>query len=187
MQQVKNFLKEFGSVAILSLIIVLPIRIFIAQPFVVSGQSMDETFHNGNYLIIDELSYRFEEPKRGDVVVFKNPRDESQDFIKRIMGLPGDAVKVQNGHVFVNGKQVNEGFLKPDVVTNPGSFMHEGQEVVVQPGEYLAMGDNRPHSSDSREWGFVTKAEIIGRVFVRYWPANQLGLWPAAYPINLDK
>ncbi len=156
----------------------------IAQPHKVSGASMFPNFHDGDYIITDKITYKFSEPKRGDVVVFKNPRDETQDFIKRIMGLPGDSVKVQGGHVFVNGKQVNEGFLKPDVVTTPGSFMHEGQEVVVQPGEYLAMGDNRPHSSDSREWGFVTKQEIIGRVFVRYWPANQVGLWPAAYSLE---
>jgi signal peptidase I len=79
---------------------------------------------------------------------------------------------------------VNEGFLKSDVITPGGSFMHEGQEIVVQPGEYIAMGDNRQHSSDSREWGFVTKKEIIGRVFLRYWPANQFGLWPAAYSLE---
>jgi signal peptidase I len=145
---------------------------------------MYPNFHDGDYIITDKLTYKISEPKRGDVVVFKNPRDESQDFIKRIMGLPGDSVKVQNGHVFINGKQVTEGFLKPEVVTTPGSFMHEGQEIVVQPGEYIAMGDNRTHSSDSREWGFVTKQEIIGRVMLRYWPANQVGLWPAAYSLE---
>lgn len=158
----------------------------VAQPHKVSGASMYPNFKDGDYIITDKVTYKFSEPARGDVIVFKNPRDEAQDFIKRIMGLPGDNVKVQNGHVYVNAQLVNEGFLKSDVVTNPGSFMHEGQEVVVQPGEYLAMGDNRPHSSDSREWGFVTKQEIIGRVFVRYWPATEVGLWPAAYPIKLN-
>lgn len=159
----------------------------VAQPHKVSGASMYPNFQDGDYIITDKVTYKFYEPERGDVIVFKNPRDESQDFIKRIMGLPGDRVKVQGGYIYINGKLVQEPYIKADVITNPGSFMREGQEVVVQSGEYLAMGDNRPHSSDSREWGFVTKREIIGRVFFRYWPSNQVTLWPAAYSIRLEK
>jgi signal peptidase I len=181
---IKEHIIELFQTLVIFATIAIIIYWLIAQPHKVSGASMFPNFKDGDFIITDKLTYKFGEPKRGDVVVFKNPRDESEDFIKRIMGLPGDRIKVENGHVYINGKMVNEGFLKSDVITPGGSFMHEGQEIVVQPGEYIAMGDNRQHSSDSREWGFVTKKEIIGRVFLRYWPANQFGLWPAAYSLE---
>lgn len=181
-----HFIELFQTLVVFATIATI-IYWLVAQPHKVSGSSMFPNFKDGDYIITDKVTYKFNEPARGDVVVFKNPRDESQDFIKRIMGLPGDRVKVQSGHVYINDKLVNEPYLKPEVITNPGNFMHEGQEVVVQPGEYLAMGDNRPHSSDSREWGYVTKQEIIGRVFFRYWPSGVVGMWPAAYSIQLEK
>jgi len=181
---IKEHIIELFQTLVIFATIAIIIYWLIAQPHKVSGASMFPNFKDGDFIITDKLTYKFGEPKRGDVVVFKNPRDESEGFIKRIMGLPGDRIKVENGHVYINGKMVNEGFLKSDVITPGGSFMHEGQEIVVQPGEYIAMGDNRQHSSDSREWGFVTKKEIIGRVFLRYWPANQFGLWPAAYSLE---
>ena len=181
---IKEHIIELFQTLVIFATIAIIIYWLIAQPHKVSGASMFPNFKDGDFIITDKLTYKFGEPKRGDVVVFKNPRDESEDFIKRIMGLPGDRIKVENGHVYINGKMVNEGFLKSDVITPGGSFMHEVQEIVVQPGEYIAMGDNRQHSSDSREWGFVTKKEIIGRVFLRYWPANQFGLWPAAYSLE---
>lgn len=181
---IKEHIIELFQTLVIFATIAIIIYWLIAQPHKVSGASMFPNFKDGDFIITDKLTYKLAEPKRGDVVVFKNPRDESEDFIKRIMGLPGDRIKVENGHVYINGKMVNEGFLKSDVVTPGGSFMHEGQEIVVQPGEYIAMGDNRQHSSDSREWGFVTKQEIIGRVFLRYWPANQFDLWPAAYSLE---
>lgn len=155
----------------------------VAQPHKVSGSSMFPNFKDGDYIITDKLTYKFTEPKRGDVIVFKNPRDESQDFIKRIIGLPGDKVKVENGRVFVNGKILDEPYLK-GVETESRQFMKEGDEITVLPGNYLTFGDNRPHSSDSREWGYLPKNEIIGKVFLRYWPQNAIGLYPAAYTYN---
>lgn len=152
----------------------------VAQPHKVSGSSMFPNFKDGDYIITDKLTYKFSEPKRGDVVVFKNPKDQSQDFIKRIIGLPGDKVKVQGGKVFVNDQHLDEPYLK-DVYTESRSFMQEGEEITVIPGHYLTFGDNRPHSSDSREWGFVEKNELIGKVFLRYWPKDSFGLYPAAY------
>jgi signal peptidase I len=152
------------------------IYFFIAQPHKVSGSSMVPNFHNGDYIITDKVSYKVGEPKRGDIIVFKNPRDESQDFIKRIIGVPGDKVKVQNGKVFVNGDQIPEPYLPNGLFTENRQYFTEGKEVTVEPGKFVVFGDNRPHSSDSREWGFITKEEIIGKVFLRYWPANQVGL-----------
>lgn len=156
----------------------------IAQPHKVSGSSMHPNFKDGDYIITDKLSYKFDEPKRGDIVVFKNPKDETVDFIKRIIGVPGDRIKVQNGKIYLNGGELNEPYIAQAIKTNPGSFLEEGVEVTVEDGHYITIGDNRPASSDSREWGFITKQEIIGKVFFRYWPAGELGLYPAAYSLE---
>lgn len=155
----------------------------IAQPHKVSGSSMHPNFKDGDYIITDKLTYKFDEPKRGDIVVFKNPKDESVDFIKRIIGVPGDHVKVQDGKIYLNGEILEEPYL-PGTITNPGSFLSEGSEVVVEDGRYITIGDNRSASSDSREWGFITRQEIIGKVFFRYWPASEIGLYPAAYSLE---
>lgn len=156
----------------------------VAQPHKVSGSSMFPNFKNGDYIITDKITYRLDDPKRGDIVVFKNPKDETQDFIKRIIGLPGDKVKVQDGKIYLNGKQLNEPYLANTITTNPGSFLQEGMEITVEPDRYITIGDNRPASSDSREWGFITRGEIIGKVFFRYWPADEIGLYPAAYSLE---
>ncbi len=151
------------------------IYLFVAQPHKVSGLSMYPTFENGDYILTDKLSYRFGIPTKGDVIVLKNPRNESQDFIKRIMAVPGDNIKVQGGQVFVNDMEIDEAYLPKGTFTNSGSFLNEGKSVVVPPDSYLVFGDNRSHSSDSREWGFVKRDEIIGKVFFRYWPPNEFG------------
>lgn len=155
----------------------------VAQPHKVSGSSMFPNFKNGDYIITDKISYRLSEPQRGDIVVFKNPKDETQDFIKRILGKPGDRIKVQAGKIYLNGAELSEPYLN-NVVTNPGSFLREGVEFTVEPGHYITIGDNRPASSDSREWGQITKEEIIGKVFFRYWPATEIGLYPAAHSLE---
>lgn len=156
----------------------------VAQPHKVSGSSMFPNFKNGDYIITDKVSYRFTEPRRGDIVVFKNPRDETQDFIKRIIGVPGDNVKVSGGKIYLNGNELTEPYLSDTIFTNPGSFLQEDQEITVEPGHYITIGDNRPASSDSREWGFITRGEIIGKVFFRYWPATEIGIYPAAYSLE---
>lgn len=155
----------------------------IAQPHKVSGSSMHPNFKNGDYIITDKLTYRIYEPRRGDIVVFKNPKDETQDFIKRIIGVPRDRVKIQGGYTYVNGEKLNEPYLG-NLTTNPGSFLVDGREITVEAGKYITFGDNRPASSDSREWGFITREEIIGKVFFRYWPANEIGLNPAAFSLE---
>ncbi len=156
----------------------------VAQPHKVSGSSMFPNFKNGDYIITDKITYRVSEPQRGDIVVFKNPKDETQDFIKRILGKPGDRIKVQEGHIYLNGVMLDEPYLTDSVVTNPGSFLKEGAEFTVEPGHYITIGDNRPASSDSREWGQITSDEIIGKVFFRYWPATEVGLYPAAHSLE---
>lgn len=147
----------------------------IAQPHKVSGSSMIPTFTNGDYILTDKVTYKLSQPKRGDVVVLKNPRDESQDFIKRIVALPGEKIRVEDGHVFVSDRLMEEDYLKPSIITRSGNFLHEGEEITVEGGHYFVFGDNRTASSDSRDWGPITKDEIVGRVFFRYWPPSVFG------------
>ena len=165
------FLWETGKVIILALAIVVPIRMFVFQPFLVRGESMEPNFHQGDYLVIDELSFRFRDPTRGEVIVLKFPGNISQRYIKRIIGLPGETVEVNNGKVAVlkDGKEVilNEsGYLPPNLQT-PGST-----DVTLKENEYFIMGDNRSFSSDSRQWGVLSKNLIVGRVLVRLFPLN---------------
>ena len=162
------FVWEVSKIVIVALLIVVPIRYFIFQPFFVRGQSMEPNFHNGDYLIIDELSYQFREPQRGEVIVFKYPQDPSQRYIKRIVGLPGEIVKIQSGKVFIyqeeESQALEEEYLSQSTQT-PGNLQY-----VLKKDEYFVLGDNRSVSSDSRRWGSLPEENIVGRVFLRAWP-----------------
>ncbi len=156
--------------------IFVSIYLFIAQPHKVSGSSMVPTFQNGDYILTDTISYKFKEPKKGDVIVLKNPRNESQDFIKRIVATPGDKIKIENNTVYINENSLNEPYIPSDYITRGGNFLAEEESINIGQDQYFVMGDNRSHSSDSREWGTVSKKEIIGKVFFRYIPLNKLGI-----------
>lgn len=166
---------ETIKVVIISLAIVIPIRYFLVQPFFVRGASMVPNFDNGQYLIIDEISYRFEEPRRGDVVVFKYPLNPGQHYIKRIIGLPGETVEIKNGSVIIyspdsaSGRVLDESVYLPDSVVTLSDM-----RVRLSESEYFVLGDNRMASSDSRQWGALEQGYIVGRVWVRAWP------WSAA-------
>jgi len=145
---------------------------------------MYDNFHDGEYLLTDKVTYRFRSPERGDVVVFKAPQNEDYDYIKRIIALPGDTVKISGGQVFVNNTLINEsGFLDARITTHAGLYAKEGQNVTIPAAEYFVMGDNRNNSSDSREWGPVPAANLVGRTWLRYWPVNLLGVIDK-YPKN---
>lgn len=152
------------------------IYLFVAQFHKVSGSSMFPTMKNGDYLITEKITYRFGGPKRGDIIVLKNPRDESQDFIKRIIATPGDTIRIEENKVFINGGVINEIYLPPGTKTRPGAFLTDKSTTRAGPNQYFVMGDNREHSSDSREWGGVTKEEVVGRALFRYWPPPTVGL-----------
>lgn len=152
------------------------IYLFVAQFHKVSGNSMYPTMHDGDYLITEKITMKIETPKKGDIVVLKNPRNESQDFIKRIIATPGDSIKIEDDTVFINGGAIKENYLPADIPTHPGAFLTEGNTLKMGPNQYFVLGDNRNHSSDSREWGSVTKEEIVGRAFFRYWPPQRMGL-----------
>jgi signal peptidase I len=177
----KSHVLEFVETLLVFAAIVMVIYFFIAQPHKVSGSSMFPNFKGGDYIITSKISYRLGTAQRGQIIVFKNPKDESQDFIKRIIGLPGESVKVENGRVYVNDQLLSEPYVDSQVLTGPGAFMHEGEEVEVPADHFVVMGDNRIASSDSREWGFIHKDEIIGLAFFRYWPQNEIGLIPQAH------
>lgn len=152
------------------------IYLFVAQPHKVSGRSMDPKFHDGDYIFTDKVTYRLRQPAHGEIIVLKNPRDEGEDFIKRIIALPGDTVKVEKNKVYVNVKMIEEIYLPAERPTAAGSFLSDGNEVKAGTNQYFVFGDNREHSSDSREWGPITKEEIVGRVFFRYWPPQAFGI-----------
>src|SRR5579884_1395038 len=183
---IRTHIIEFIQTLVVFAAIGTAVYLFIAQPHKVSGSSMYPNFKNNDYIITNKIGYDFEKPQRGQVIVFKNPKDLSQDFIKRIIGLPGEKVKIQDGHVFINDQQLPEPYLPDGLQTMAGAFAQEGQEIDIPPDNYFVLGDNRPASSDSREWGFVTRQEIIGQAFFRYWPENEIGIiHPAHYPANI--
>lgn len=148
---------------------------FVARPFQVSGNSMHPTFLNKEYILTNIVALRLGKPKLGDVVVFKAPTDPDKDYIKRVIGVPGDQIMIQNGDVYVNGRLLDQnGFLRPTVKTYGGSFLREGIPVTVPAESYFVIGDNRPGSSDSREWGFLPARNLIGKSFFVYWPLDKM-------------
>lgn len=168
----ENSIWEFIKVVVISVAIVLPIRAYIAQPFIVSGASMEPNFHDGEYLIIDELTYAFRAPERGEVIVFRYPLNPSEFFIKRILGLPGEAVEIKNGKIFINGEVSPESYISAEIEkdTLPNLKAKLGEN------DYFVLGDNRPKSSDSRFWGALPKGKIMGRVLLRLWPVAKAGV-----------
>ncbi len=138
---------------------------------------MFPTFHNGDYLLTNKLTYRFQSPQRGDIVIFKAPLNVNQDYIKRIIGLPGDTIKVTDGHYVVNGQLLNESaYLDPTVTTLGGRLLHENTEYTVPANEYFVSGDNRANSSDSRDFLAIPAQNIIGKAWIRYWPPQDMGI-----------
>lgn len=162
---------------LITLAIIIPVRMFIAQPFIVSGLSMFPTFNDKQYLIVDELSYRFNAPERGDVIIFRFPEDQSKFFIKRIIGLPGETVTVSGGKVFItkagNRTELTEPYLTQSTYKNSTIKLGEDQ--------YFVMGDNREVSYDSRYWGPLHKDFIRGRALVRLFPPSQLSYLPGEF------
>ena len=163
------FVWEILKIVIIALVIVIPIRYFLFQPFIVKGQSMEPNFEDSNYLIVDELSYRFRDPQRGEVVVFRYPRNVSQRFIKRIIGLPGEKIEIEASVVMVDGKILDESEYFPSGVQTLGNI-----QISLDENEYFVLGDNRISSFDSRQWGTLPRKNIIGRVLIRAWPITTL-------------
>lgn len=173
--KVFSILWEFVEALVFAGAIFVVCYLLLFQPNQVSGSSMYPTFKDQEYILTDKISYRFGQPKYEDVVVFKSPKNPDIDFIKRIIGLPGDKIKVQNGKVYRNNEMLPETYLPENIYTSPNYFLTESKEIVVPDGDIFVMGDNRPGSSDSREFGPIKKDEIIGKVFFRYFPITRFG------------
>jgi len=174
------FVFEVVKIVVVVLAIILPVRYFLMQPFFVKGASMEPNFDDGQYLIIDELSYRFRQPARGEVVVFRYPVDPSQFYIKRIIGLPGETVEVADGRIKITNTEHSLGFVLDESKYLSATVSTYGDvKKVLGQGEYFVMGDNRSASYDSRRWGILPEANIIGRAWLRAWPPKTAEVFAA--------
>ena len=169
------YVAEIVQVVLISLAIIVPIRYFLVQPFYVQGASMEPNFADKDYLIIDEISYRFKEPARGDIVVFKYPGDPKQIFIKRIVGLPGEKIKIFDGKVTIyNDANPDGSAVDESAYLNPYVYTSGDKITTLKSDEFFVLGDNRGSSLDSRIFGAVDQRSIIGRVWLRGWPFDKI-------------
>jgi len=176
---VKDFFIELLKVVIVALAIIIPVRYYFIKPFYVKGASMEPTFFDHEYLVVDEISYRFKDPVRGEVVVFRYPKDPKQFFIKRIIGLPGETIQITDGEVYINGELIEEPYLDEDTLTK------QERLVTLQPDELYVLGDNREFSLDSRIFGPLPQEFIVGRTWIRGWPFNKIGtITPPEYDVE---
>jgi len=177
LRKIYYFFVDIIQTLLLAAAVFLVVYVFLFRPFQVNGNSMHPNFYDKEYILTNIIVLRFKNPKLGDVIVFKSPADPEKDYIKRVIGIPGDSVLIKNGNVYINGKRLDESpYLNPSVKTYGGSFIKEDQAMVIALDEYFVLGDNRSSSSDSREWGFVPGKFIIGESFLVYWPPKSMGL-----------
>ena len=185
---VKNiliFVVEVTKIVVLAFAIVVPIRYYLFQPFVIEGSSMEPNFHQADYLIVDEFSYRFKAPERGDVIVFKYPLDTSKRFIKRIIGLPGETVETKDGTVSIFNKDGQKLTLNESTYLTSDLKVPDMSPLTLKDGQYFVLGDNRPYSYDSQDWGELSSNDIIGKVAFRLWPFNAIDkISSPTYPAN---
>jgi signal peptidase I len=180
-----SFLLDLVKTFVIVMLVAFSIRYFVIQPFVVDGDSMKPTFINNEYLIAEKISYDFTTPSRGDIVIFRYPKNTSIIYIKRLIGLPGETVTVKNNKVYIakseNGEltQLEEKYLDSNVSTKVFDTETATKELTItlHENEFFVLGDNREHSSDSREWGVLPKSNIIGRVWLTVTPLDHLKIW----------
>lgn len=173
-----RFGAELIRTAVVVSVLAYLIRLFVLQPFVVEGSSMYPRFQTNDFLIVDKLSYRIGDPQRGDIVVFRYPFDPNTNYVKRIIGVPGDTVKIENGKVTIKNSAHPGGFVLEETYVSNGNsttlpVTSTKTEYSVPEDHYFVLGDNRKASSDSREWGMLPRADVIGRVFVQAYPFNR--------------
>ncbi|KUK76609.1 MAG: hypothetical protein XD93_0817 [candidate division WS6 bacterium 34_10] len=167
-----TFIYSFVETVVIALVIAVVLYLFIMTPHEVLGNSMHPTYKNGEYLMANKLTYRFGEPRRGDVIIFQY--SQTQDFIKRIIGIPGDSIMIKDGKVYVNGTQLDESaYLEDTVYTSGGDYLAEGESVTIGEDKYFVLGDNRPHSSDSRSFGPISESQIKGKAWIVYLPISE--------------
>jgi len=175
MNKLGSFILELLQVVVFAISIFLFVYLLILQPHKIKGASMEPNFQDGEYLLTDKVSYRLGEPARGDVVVFKAPPTYKDEFIKRIIGLPGEQVTIKEGKIYINARELSEEYLPADIRIVPGRYLQEGQTVTVPANSYFMLGDNRDHSLDSRNIGPIERQYITGRAWFVYWPVSKVG------------
>lgn len=168
-----KFFLELVQVVAISLAIIIPVRYFLVQPFYVKGASMEPNFFDHEYLVIDELSYRFHQPQRGDIVVFHYPNDPKNYFIKRVVGLPGETVEIAEGQVKIYNDKYPNGLVLDEHVYLDDVYTAQTRRETLKANEYFVLGDNRASSLDSRYFGPISDKVIVGRVWVRGWPLDR--------------
>ena len=171
-----NFVMDILETIVFVGSLFIVVYLFIMQPNQVKGASMEPTFISGDYILTSKITYKFKSLQRGDVIVFKSPKNPDVDYIKRIIGLPGDRINIDNGNIFVNEMMINENYISARTNLWEGGFSKNGVTITVPENNLFVMGDNRPRSSDSREFGTIPIESIIGDVFFRYFPADKMGL-----------
>jgi len=174
-KRMRWFIKEWVEPVIIAVILALIIRTFIVQAFKIPTGSMRPTLIEGDRILVNKFIYKFKEPKRGDVIVFVSPEDKKKDFIKRLVGLPGEKVEIANGTILVNDRALSEGLvMRERYYYNRGDFGVKGEAVEVPEDALYALGDNSISSRDSRYWGFLPKKYLIGKAFLIYWPPTRI-------------
>ena len=169
------FILEVVKVVVISLVIIIPVRYYLIQPFYVKGASMEPNFHDYEYLIIDEISYRFNQPQRGEVVVVRNPNDRSQYFIKRIIGLPGETIDIKDGRIVIYNDDYPSGIELDESAYLSSEVKTQGKDSMkLSSDEFYLLGDNRTSSLDSRLFGPLTSEDVVGRTWIRAWPFNRV-------------
>ena len=168
----KSTFREYAEAIVIALVLALVIRTFIVQAFKIPSGSMLPTLQIGDHILVNKFIFHFVSPQRGEIIVFKYPKDEKRDFIKRVIGLPGEKLEVRDKQVFINDRPLVESYAvhaDPDVQDESFSPRDFLGPIVIPPGEYFMMGDNRDHSMDSRFWGFLDQKKIRGKAFLIYW------------------
>ncbi|MDA9101343.1 signal peptidase I [Omnitrophica bacterium] len=170
--------KDWGEPFLVAAILAIIIRTFLLGPYKIPTGSMRPTFMEGDRIFVDKVSYRFHEPERGDIIVFKYPVDKKKDYVKRLIGLPNETLKIQDGKVSVNGELLDQFPFSSNYYYNQNSWEYgkSGQEFTIPEGHYFVLGDNSAHSADSRKWGFVPDENIIGKAIVIWWPPKRVKL-----------
>lgn len=172
----KSELREWVEAIVIALVMALVLRAFVVQAFKIPSLSMYPTLKIGDRLFVNKFVYRFRDPQRWDIIVFKYPEDPSKDFIKRLVGLPGETVEIRDGSIYVNGlKQTLPDDIHNNVYYNSEPYGAINQKIVVPPDHFYALGDNSMNSRDSRAWGFLSRKELVGKAFVRWWPPHRIG------------
>ncbi len=180
LKRIGAFFLDIIQTVVLALSLFIVIYLFLVQPHQVKGNSMFPNFHDSEFLLTNKISYRLGRPQRGDVIIFKAPPSEpcaeiECEYIKRVVGLPGEKIKVQGGNIYINDQRLNEDYLSNIVHTSPGNYLLENIERKIPDDEYLPLGDNRSQSRDGREFGPIPCSNIVGKAWIRYWPFNKVG------------